>query len=153
MTPGRHILMGKRDARQFQRATDTNKQGWNIVELESRRQLRRKVNELIELVDDPTITTRDMQEQLLLGIATFGELFAMQLVRSLHRNDEHERQSIVWLLTLLDDQSTIPLLEQMSRDEGQSRSIRLSAALALAGMGATAEMMDETWRKRLYATG
>jgi len=148
------MLMGKRDARQFQHVADTNKQGWNIVELESRRQLRRKVNELIELVDDPTITTNDMREQLLLGIATFDEQLALQLVRSLQRNDQHERQSIVWLLTLLDDQRTIPLLEQMSRDEGQSRSIRLSAALALAGMGATTEMIDnETWHKRLYATG
>ena len=146
--------MGKRDARQFQHAVDTNKQGWNVVELESRRQLRRKVNEMIELVDDPTITTSDMREQLLLGAATFGEQFAIQLVRSLHRDDQYERQSIVWLLTLLDDQTTIPLLEQMSRDERHSRSIRLSAALALAGMGATAEMIDDdTWRKRLYATG
>jgi HEAT repeat protein len=146
--------MGKRDARQFQHAADINKQRWNIVELESRRQLRRKVNELIELVDDPTITSSDMREQLLLGVATFGEQFAMQLVRSLHRDDQHERQSIIWLLTLLDDQTTIPLLKQMSRDERQSRSIRLSAALALAGMGATAEMIDDdTWHKRLYATG
>jgi HEAT repeat protein len=146
--------MGKRDARQFQHAVDTNKQGWNAVELESRRQLRRKVNEMIELVDDPTITTSDMREQLLLGAATFGDQFAIQLVRSLHRDDQHERQSIVWLLTLLDDQTTIPLLEQMSRDERHSRPIRLSAALALAGMGATAEMIDDdTWRKRLYATG
>lgn len=146
--------MGKRDARQFQQAADINKQRWNIVELESRRQLRRKVNELRELVDDPTITSSDMREQLLLGVATFGEQFAMQLVRSLHRDDQHERQSIIWLLTLLDDQTTIPLLEQMSRDERQSRSIRLSAALVLAGMGATAEVMDDnTWRKRLYATG
>jgi len=146
--------MGKRDARQFLCAADINKQHWNIVELESRRQLRRKVNELIELVDDPTITSSDMREQLLLGVATFGEQFAMQLVRSLHRDDQHERQSIVWLLTLLDNQTTIPLLEQMSHDERQSRSIRLSAALALAGMGATAEMIDDgTWHKRLYATG
>jgi HEAT repeat protein len=145
--------MGKRDARQFQYTADINKQRWNIVELESRRQLRRKVNALIELVDDPTITSSDMREQLLLGVATFGEQFAMQLVRSLHRDDQRERQSIVWLLTLLEDQTTIPLLEQMSHDERQSRSIRLSAALALAGMGATAEMMDDTWRKQLYATG
>ena len=146
--------MGKRDARQFQYTADINKQRWNIVELESRRQLRRKVNALIELVDDPTITSSDMREQLLLGAATFGEQFAIQLVRSLHRDDQRERQSIVWLLTLLEDQTTIPLLEQMSHDERQSRSIRLSAALALAGMGATAEMIDDgTWHKRLYATG
>jgi HEAT repeat protein len=146
--------MGKRDIRQFQHAAGTNNQLWNIVELESRRQLRRKVNELVELVDDPTITSSDMREQLLLGVATFGERFATQLVRSLHRDDQHERQSIVRLLILLDDQTTIPQLEQMSREERQSRSIRLSAALALAGMGATAEMTDDdTWRKRLYATG
>ena len=145
--------MGKRDARQFQHAAATNKQRWNIVELESRRQLRRKVNELIELVDDLTITTSEMREQLLLGAATFGEQFAIQLVRSLHCDDQHERQSIVWLLILLGDQTTIPLLEQVSRDEQQSRSIRLSAALALAGLGATIEMMEDLWRKRLYATG
>jgi len=146
--------MGKRDARQFQHAASTNKQHWNIVELESRRQLRRKVNELIALVDDFTITTGEMREQLLLGAATFGEQFAIQLVRSLHCDDQHERHSIVWLLTLLDDQATIPLLEQISRDERQLRSIRLSAALAMAGMGATAEMIDdEMGRKRLYATG
>jgi len=146
--------MGKRDARQFQHSADTNKQRWNIVELEARRQLRRKVNELIALVDDFAITIGEMREQLLLGVATFGEQFAIQLVRSLHCDDQHERQSIVWLLTLLDDQATIPLLEQISRDERQLRSIRLSAALAMAGMGATAEMIDdEMGHKRLYATG
>ena len=153
MTPGRHILMGKRDVRQFQHMAITSKQRWNIVELESRRQLCQRVNELIELVDDPTITTSVMREQLLLGVATFGEQFAMQLVRSLHRDDQHERQSIVWLLTLLDDQATIPLLEQMARDERQTRSIRLSAALTLAGMGATATLIDDAWHRRLYATG
>ena len=146
--------MGKRDARQFQQAADINKQRWNIVELESRRQLRQKVNELIGLSNDLTFSTSEMRQQLLLGVAIFGKQFAAQLVRSLHRDDQHERQSIIWLLTLLDDQTTIPLLEQMSRDERQSRSIRLSAALALAGMGATAEMIDDdTWHKRLYATG
>ena len=76
--------MGKRDPRQYQHAADTNNQRWNIVELESRRQLRRKVNELIELVDDPTITTSEMRERLLLCAATFGEQFAIQLARSLH---------------------------------------------------------------------
>ncbi len=145
--------MGKRDARQFQHKANTNERRWNIVELESRRQLHRKVNELIELVDDPTITTSEMRQQLLQGVATFGKRFAMQLVCSLHREDRHERQSIVWLLTLLDDQTTIPLLQQLSYDERQPRPVRLSAALALAGMGATAEMSADSRRIRLYAIG
>jgi HEAT repeat protein len=145
--------MGKRDARQFQHAANTNEQRWNIVELESRRQLHRKVNELIELVNDPTTTTSEMRQQLLQGVATFGNLFAIQLVRSLHCEDHNERQSVVWLLTLLDDQTTIPLLQQLSHDERQPWPIRLSAALALAGMGATAEMRADSRRIRLYAIG
>jgi HEAT repeat protein len=143
--------MGKGDARQFQHEGTTNEQHWNIVELESRRQLHRKVNELIELVDDPTTTTIEMRQQLLQGVATFGNLFAMQLVRSLHCEDHNERQSIVWLLTLLDEQTTIPLLQQLSRDERQPRPVRLSAALALAGMGATTDMRADSQRTRLYA--
>ncbi len=143
--------MGKRDARQFQHEANTNEQRWNIVELESRRQLHRKVHELIELVDDPMITTSEMRQQLLQGVATFGNRFAMQLVRSLHCEDHHERQSIVWLLTLLDDQTTVLLLQQLSHDERQPRSVRLSAAFALAGMGATAEMREDSRRRRLYA--
>lgn len=143
--------MGKRDARQFQHEANINEQRWNIVELESRRQLHRKVNELIELVDDPTITTSEMRQQLLQGVAACGNRFAMQLVRSLHCEHDHERQSIVWLLTLLDDQTTIPLLQQLSHDKRQPRPVRLSAALALAGMGATAEMRADSQCIRLYA--
>ena len=59
----------------------------------------------------------------------------------------------MWLLTLLDDKETIPLLERMSQNERLSRAIRLSASLALAGMGATAESAAHYQRKHLYAIG
>ena len=138
--------MEKRDARLFQQATDTNEQSWNIVELEvleSRRKLRQKVNELIRLANGSSITTSEMRQQLLLGVAMFGNRFATQLVRSLERDDHDQqgRQPIVWLLTLLNDKETIPLLQHISLNKRLSRSVRLSAALALAGMGATAETM------------
>ena len=92
-----------------------------------------------------------MRQYLLLSVAQFGKLFATQLVRSLQRDDQQERQAIVWLLTLLNEQETIAPLQQMSRNERLPRSIRLSASLALAGMGATKEMTDNSRRVRLYA--
>jgi hypothetical protein len=141
--------MEKKDARLFQSAT--HEQSWNIVELESRRQLRHRIHELIQLSHSSSITTSQMREHLLLGVAQFGKLFAAQLVRSLHRDDQQERQAVVWLLTLLNEQETIPPLQQMSRNEQLPRSIRLSASLALAGMGATKEMTDNSRRIRLYA--
>jgi hypothetical protein len=145
-----------KDARLFQReaASDMLEHGWNIVEfevLESRRQLRLKVNELIQLVNKSTITTNEIRQELLLGIAKFGPQLAIQLVRSLHRDDPQERQSIVWLLTLLDDTETIIPLQHMSIDKRLPRPIRLSASLALAGMGVTAETIDKHRRVRLYA--
>ena len=146
--------MEKKDARLFQPEVGTSHSGWNIVErnvLESRRQLRQKVNELIGLCSVTSLTTSEMQQQLLLGVATYGKLFATQLVRSLQSDDTQKRQHIVWLLTLLNDPETIPLLQQMSLDKRISRRVRLSASLALAGMGVTAEDVERYHRVRLYA--
>jgi hypothetical protein len=154
MTPEGQILMEKGDARLFQQEAKTHQHNWNIVELEvleSRRQLRLKVNDLIRLASNSTLTTREIQHHLLLGVATFGNQLAVQLVRSLKRDDAHERQSIVWLLTLLNDTETVTPLQHMSHNKRLPRSIRLSAALALAGMGATAETREENRRIRLYA--
>ena len=134
--------MEKKDAKLFQHSTATHEQNWNIVELESRRQLRYRIHELIRLSSSSSIPTSEMRHHLLLGVAQFGKLFATQLVRSLQRDDQQERQAIVWLLTLLNEQETIPPLQQMSRNERLPRSIRLSAALALAGMGATKEVKE-----------
>jgi hypothetical protein len=141
--------MEKKSTRLFQR-----NHGRNIVELEvleSRRQLRLNVNELIRLANNATITTGEMQQQLFLGVSRFGTQMAAQLVRALHRDDSQERQSIVWLLTLLNAEETITPLRHMSHDERIPRSIRLSASLALAGMGVTAEMIDNHRRTLLYA--
>ncbi len=146
--------MGKKGAGLFQHDANTLEHGWNIVELEvleSRRQLRLKVSELIHLVNNSNITTDEIRQQLLLGVAKFGTQLATQLVRSLHRDDAQERQSIVWLLTLLNENGTIKPLQHMSHDKSLPRPIRLSASLALAGMGVTAETIDDQRRVRLYA--
>ena len=143
--------MEKRDARLFHH----NHQRWNIVDvevLESRRHLHQKVNELIRLTTDSSLSTGEIRQHLLHGIATFGPRFTMQLVRSLHRDDPNERQSIVWLLTILNDRDTITPLQQMSHNEHLPRLVQLSASLALAGMGATREMLEDQ-RSRLYAIG
>ncbi|HLX58492.1 MAG TPA: hypothetical protein VKR83_15860, partial [Ktedonobacteraceae bacterium] len=135
--------MEKKGARLFQVDGETFDYDWNIVELDTRRQLRLKVNELLRLVNDPALTTSEMQQHLLHAEALFGNQLAAQLVRSLQRHDYHERQSIVWLLTLLNDAESVTPLRRMSQDKQLSRSVRLSASLALAGMGATPEMADE----------
>lgn len=145
--------MEKRGARLFQQEVSTSETSWNIVELEARRQLRQKVNELIRLCNGSTLTTSEMQHYLLLGVAEFGNQLAAQLVRSLQSDDLQKRQNVVWLLTLLNDAETIPLLQHMSRNKRLSRSVQLSASLALAGMGATAECTGTYSRTRLYAIG
>ncbi len=147
--------MEMKNARLFQsEIDDMGHAGGNIVErevLESRRELRQKINELIGLCNASSLTTSDMQQQLLLGVATYGKPFATQLVRSLHSDDTHKRQQIVWLLTLLKDDETIPLLQRMSHNERLPRKVRLSAALALAGMGVTAEVIAQQEKVCLYA--
>lgn len=142
--------MGKRDARLFQ--SDTHEANWNIVELESHRQLRQQIQELITLANSSTITTEEMQKRLLQGVVMFGKRFATQLVRSLQRDDSQERQSIVWLLTVLNDKETLVPLQHMTQNERLPRAIRLSAALAIAGMGATKEVAHTGSRRvLLYA--
>lgn len=149
--------MGKRDARLFQPEANSDENfnsRWNIVELESHRHLRQKIDELIRLSTSQFITTSEMQQRLLLGVVMFGKRFATQLVRSLHRDDHQERHAIVWLLTVLNDKDTVLPLQQMARNERLPRPIRLSASLALAGMGATKEVEEQnngTRHIRLYA--
>lgn len=145
--------MGKKGAVLFQPVIDgnANEDTWNIVELESRRQLRRAVNTLIALSNSPLVTTSEIRAQLDRYTETFGSLVARQLIRLLRSGDEQTRQSVVWLLTLVEDESAIALLRQMSQDRQLTRDIRLSAALALAGKGATLETTTEPRHKRLYA--
>ena len=142
------------DARQSQHIAgidDHSEDNWNIVELESRRHLRSKINELIHLTVDSTLTTTDLQHQLSLNQRLFGSRFALHLVRALQHEDQAEREAEVWLLTLLNAQETIIPLQQMAHNERLSRLTRLSASLALAGMGATPEMGEQYQPRRLYA--
>ncbi|HEU5381763.1 MAG TPA: hypothetical protein VFV38_40605 [Ktedonobacteraceae bacterium] len=144
--------MEKGSARLFQQATCNDfEQSWNIVELETRKQVRQQINTLLYLTHSRTVTTSEMRRLLLKGVATFGNAFATQLVRSLQRDDPIELQSVVWLLTILNDKGTVPPLQQMARSQHLPRAVRLSAALALAGMGMTAEMLEQERRVRLYA--
>ena len=146
--------MGKKSTSLFHMGADTSEQHWNLVELEvleSRRQLRQTVNALIDLTSSSTLTTGEIRQHLHAGMEKFGKQLATQLVRSLHNDDAQKRQSVVWLLTFLHDADTIPQLRHMACDKHVSRSIRLSASLALAGMGATAECAEDSQRKRLYA--
>ena len=142
--------MERRDARLFQQNA-TIHEGWNIVELESHRQFRRQVNELIQLTNTTAITTSELQQRLASHSDSYGPRFATQLVRSLHRENAQERQSIVSLLTLLDDPNTIPQLQHIAHNKRIPRSIRLSASLALAGMGATPEVTEEQKNVQIYA--
>jgi hypothetical protein len=144
--------MEQKGARLFQQGDAPFEQGWNIVELDSRRQVRLKVHELIRFVNDPALTTGEIQVLLSHRAATYGKLFAAQLVRSLHRDDPQERQSVVWLLTMLHDTSTISPLARMSHNPQLPRPVRLSASLALAGMGATTALIEASSRRpHLYA--
>ncbi len=142
--------MERRDARLFQQNAAID-EGWNIVELESHRQFRRQVNELISLTHTTGITTSELQQRLASHSDRYGPRFSTQLVRSLHRENAQERQSIVSLLTLLNDPNTIPQLQHIAHNKRIPRSIRLSASLALAGMGATLEVTEEQKSVRIYA--
>jgi hypothetical protein len=143
--------MEKGSARLFQQTIPNPfEQNWNIVELETRKQVRQKVNELLHLANDGGVTSSEMRQELLRCVASFGNNFSTQLVRSLHRDNYAERQSIVWLLTVLNASETLHPLRQMSNDIHLPRAIRLSASLALAGMGATAETIEKNRRVRLY---
>ena len=124
----------------FESTVKTLDTHWNIVELESHRLLREKINELISLSNNSTITTSEMTRHVHAAANRFGQRFTIHLIRSLQHEDPLDRESITWLLILLDDQEAIPHLQSMARNEQFSRSLRLSAALTLAGMGATEEM-------------
>jgi phosphoenolpyruvate carboxylase len=141
--------MGKKGVRLFQPEHSRNIRELEV--LEYRRQLRQKVNELIRLANNSTIPTEEMQRKLTLGVARFGTQLSSQLLRSLHREDSQERQSIVWLLILLNEKVTVAPLQHISQDKRIPRSIRLSASLALAGLGATLETIEYHRRTRLYA--
>jgi hypothetical protein len=144
--------MEKGSARLFQQATSSAyEQGWNVVELETRKQVRQEIRALLCLANDLTVSTSELRHQLLQGVATFGTSFATQLVRSLHRDDYAERQSVIWLLTVLNEKETVPPLQQMANDPHLPRAIRLSASLVLAGMGVTADAIEKNRRVRLYA--
>src|SRR6266700_2861864 len=125
---------------QFKSTVNTFDTHWNIVELESHRLLREKINELISLSDNATITTSEMTRYVHDAAARFSPRFTSHLIRSLQHEDSAQRESITWLLILLDDREAIPHLQAMAHNEQFTRSLRLSAALTLAGMGATEEM-------------
>jgi HEAT repeat protein len=147
-----HFLMEKRDTKLSQLEAGINDhQDWNIVELESRRHLRRRINELIRLTTSSTLTTSDLRHHLHFCKTLFGNHFTLHLVRALQQEDEDERQAVVWLLTVLNDKETLAPLQQMAQNEQLSRPVRLSASLALAGMGATRELTDSKPRRHLYA--
>ena len=146
--------MEKKGARLFQKESHSLEFCRNIVELEvleSRRHLRQKVNELIRLTSNSGASTEEIQRQLSLSLMRFGTQLSTQLLHSLNRDDPQERHSIVWLLIILNDAQTIAPLRHISLDKRIPRSIRLSASLALAGMGATAETNENCRRTRLYA--
>ena len=146
--------MEKKSARLFQKEANSHEFFGNIVELEvleTRRHLRHNLNELIRLATNSSASTEEIQRQLSLDLTRFGTQLSSQLLRSLNRDDPQERHSIVWLLILLNDAQTIAPLRHISLDERVPRSIRLSASLALAGMGATAETNENCRHTRLYA--
>src|SRR5258708_1837466 len=144
--------MEKGSARLFQQATpEIVTQGWNIVELETRKQVRQHINTLLRQTTEMTLTTSETRQTLLACVATFGSEFVTQLVRSLQREDNEERQSATWLLTVLHDPDTIPPLQLMSSNKNLPRAVRLAAALTLAGMGVTAETTEKNRRRYLHA--
>ena len=146
--------MEKKGARRFQKEANSIELSRNVVELEvleSRRHLRQKVTELIQLATNTGASTEEIQRYISSIRAGFGAQLSSQLLRSLTHDDPQERQSIVWLLTLLNDAQTIEQLRHISLDEHFPRSIRLSASLALAGMDATTETAEDYRRNRLYA--
>lgn len=124
----------------------------NLVELDARREIRRQVHTLIDLATYTPTSTSEIRQRLSECTTRFGSPFATHLVRSLQQyDDEDERQSLVWLLTVLNDAATIPQLQHIVLNERLSRSIRLAASLALAGMNATHEVTSPSRSKHLYA--
>ncbi|MGZ3621559.1 MAG: hypothetical protein ACXWPG_00530 [Ktedonobacteraceae bacterium] len=148
--------MGKNSARLFPKKVNSLEICGNIVELEvfeSRRQLRQKVYELIRLATLTAASTEEIQRNLALRRTEYGDQLSLQLLRSLIRSDPQEHHAIVLLLILLNDPLTIAELRRISKDKNFSRSIRLSAALALAGMGETEKTKKNYLCDHLHAMG
>ena len=125
--------------------------GWNILELESRRHLRNRIHEFIDLINYSTLSTSELQRLLQHSREQFGSQFSTHLLYALQRTHEAiEREAIVWLLVQLNDPATIPFLERLVQHRQQPRATRLSAALALAGMGVSPHL-NATHQPRLYA--
>jgi hypothetical protein len=135
--------MEKGGTRLFHAEEKQNDHNWNIVELESHRELRRTINDLIQRCNSNTVNTSELLQQLHTYAASFGSRFSLHLARSVQRDNQLDRQSIVWLLTLLNNKETIPILQHIARQQRLPRAIRLSASLALAGMSATQETKDK----------
>lgn len=147
--------MEKRDTLLSMHKAGTPSSG-TIVELMSHFQLRRSIDELIHLTMDNSLSTTDLSHRVHEYSRLYGSRFSASLVRSLQSHDAATRQSIIWLLTILGDEATVPLLKQLASNQKQSRLIRLSASLALAGMGATPEVAaapSPNKYARLYAIG
>ncbi|QBD78478.1 hypothetical protein EPA93_21775 [Ktedonosporobacter rubrisoli] len=142
--------MEKWDAGPLQSWSASKTSDGNIIELESRKQLHHRLHELIKLSANSSLTRSDLRQSFSTNFATFGPRFIIQLVRMLPCCDHAERQAIVWLLTLIDDETAIEPLRQIVHNEGLSRSIRLSASLALAGMSIDVATNPPA-RARLYA--
>ncbi len=146
--------MGEKGARLFPKESSILELNRKIVELEvleSRRLLRHKVSDLIQLTMNSTTSTKEIQEQLYLDLSAFGSQLCPQLLRSLNRDDLLARQAIVRLFILLNDAQTIEPLRHMSLDKRLTRPVRLSASLALAGMGVTEEAKEYSPSVLLYA--
>src|SRR5574340_353782 len=112
--------MGVKGTRLFPKEIHSHELNRNIVEpevLESRRLLRQKVYELIQMATNFSISTVEIQHQLYLDISEFGPQLTSQLLRSLNRDDSQVRQSIVRLLILLNDAQSIEPLRHMSLDK------------------------------------
>lgn len=137
--------MDKKDTRLLQQrpGSETLNQNWNIVEIASRQKIQHSVNQFIYYAHISTAHRQDLERDLFHLIDTYGRRVLTYLVRSLLHHDTDERETIVYLLTLLNDPETIPMLEAVANNEHYRRSIRLSASLALAGMGATRETQSQ----------
>jgi hypothetical protein len=145
--------MEKWDRRLFQQdaAITGHDDGWNIVELESRRDLRQKIDALIDLSLRNAITTSELHASLSDLLTHYGQRFVLLLVRCLSTKNEEKRQTVVQLITLLNTPEALPHLESLAHSEQTPRSIRLSASLALAGMGSSSDIRQKPKRVRSYA--
>jgi hypothetical protein len=145
--------MEKRDNRLFQQeaANTGHDQSWNIVELESRRDLRQKIDECIHATLSNALSTSELQQSLSFLQEHYNLRFITLLVHCLYTKDAEKRQAVVQLLTILQAPEAIPQLEALVQSQHLPRSLRLSASLALAGMGATPETQPKSKPLRNYA--